>query len=160
VKNERTNEERTAITGDRGEFLVAGLRPSSYTVTTRLNGFSANTVPDMQLVVGKTLSLDLTIKPASISESVTVESLNEALVDTTSASIGVNVGLREVGTLPINGRQLSQLYLQAPAHRTLVRERSTISVSTVALLRRMRCDTTVSTAQESLMPHRVWSMVS
>jgi hypothetical protein len=114
VKNDRTNEERTAITGDRGDFLIAGLRPSIYTVTTNLSGFNPTTVSETQLVVGKTLTLDLTIKPASIAESVTVESLSEALVETTSASIGVNVDLREMGTLPINGRQLSQLYLQAP----------------------------------------------
>ncbi len=35
-------------------------------------------------------------------------------MDTTSARIGVNVNEREVEGLPINGRQLSQLYLQAP----------------------------------------------
>ena len=35
-------------------------------------------------------------------------------MDTTSARIGVNVTEREVSQLPINGRQLSQLYLQAP----------------------------------------------
>jgi hypothetical protein len=36
------------------------------------------------------------------------------VVDTSSARIGANVDSREVGQLPINGRQLSQLYLQAP----------------------------------------------
>ncbi len=114
VKNERTGEERMAVTADRGDFMIAGLKPSTYTVTTDLSGFAATSVPELQLVVGKTVMLDLTIKPASISESVVVEAAAQALVDTTSASIGANVDLREVGTLPINGRQLSQLYLQAP----------------------------------------------
>src|SRR5262249_27629000 len=91
AKNERTGEERTTITGDRGDFLIAALKPSNYTVTTALRGFSATTVPDLQLVVGNTINLDLTIKPAGISESVTVEALSQALVDTTSASVGVNV---------------------------------------------------------------------
>src|SRR6185436_4879024 len=35
-------------------------------------------------------------------------------VDTSSARMGANVNEREVTYLPINGRQLSQLYLQAP----------------------------------------------
>ena len=35
-------------------------------------------------------------------------------VDMSSARIGANVNQREVQELPINGRQMSQLYLQAP----------------------------------------------
>ena len=35
-------------------------------------------------------------------------------LDTSSARIGANVNAREVQELPFNGRQLSQLYLQAP----------------------------------------------
>src|SRR5262249_17711588 len=38
----------------------------------------------------------------------------EVHVETSSASLGANVDTREVAQLPINGRQLSQLYLQAP----------------------------------------------
>jgi len=35
-------------------------------------------------------------------------------LDPTSARIGANVNQLEVSNLPLNGRQLSQLYLQAP----------------------------------------------
>src|SRR5204862_8364558 len=38
----------------------------------------------------------------------------DAAIDTSSAAMGVNVNPREVEGLPLNGRQLSQLYLQAP----------------------------------------------
>jgi hypothetical protein len=53
------------------------------------------------------------LKPAGVAESVTIETAAE-VVDTSSASMSANVDVREVGSLPINGRQLSQLYLQAP----------------------------------------------
>ena len=36
------------------------------------------------------------------------------VIDTASAAIGTNVNSREVGALPLNGRQLSQLCLLAP----------------------------------------------
>src|SRR5262249_58949173 len=36
------------------------------------------------------------------------------MLDVTSARMGANVNEREVRDLPLNGRQLSQLYLQAP----------------------------------------------
>src|SRR5262245_57902724 len=113
VTNDRTGEERSTLTGDRGDFIVAGLKPSEYTVKTDLSGFAPATTK-VHLVVGQKLALDLTINPSGITETVNVEAPVENAVDTSSARIGVNVDLREVGNLPINGRQLSQLYLQAP----------------------------------------------
>src|SRR6185295_5899792 len=44
----------------------------------------------------------------------TVVATEDAALDTTSAVMGANVNPREVQGLPVNGRQLSQLYLQAP----------------------------------------------
>src|SRR5436190_10546538 len=67
----------------------------------------------MRLLPGQELSIDLELKPQGVSETVTV-SAAASLVDTSSARIGTNVIEREVKDLPINGRQLSQLYLQAP----------------------------------------------
>lgn len=39
---------------------------------------------------------------------------DDVALDTASACMGANVNQREVASLPLNGRQLSQLYLQAP----------------------------------------------
>jgi hypothetical protein len=41
-----------------------------------------------------------------------------AILDTSSAKIGVNVSEREVASMPLNGRQLSQLYLMTPGSVT------------------------------------------
>ena len=38
----------------------------------------------------------------------------ESAIDTSSAALGVNINQREVNDLPMNGRQVSQLFLQAP----------------------------------------------
>src|SRR5262249_53099466 len=103
------------ITGDRGDYVIAGMKPSTYSVKASLSGFAPKTATGLQVVVGQTANLDLTIDPAGVNETVTIEaSAAEVRVETSSASIGANVELREVGNLPINGRQLSQLYLQAP----------------------------------------------
>ncbi|HYR87089.1 MAG TPA: TonB-dependent receptor [Terriglobia bacterium] len=114
VKNERTGEERTTITSDQGNYTLPALKPSIYTVRATLEAFAPAEVSGIQLVVGQKLTLDLILQPASVSQEVTVLVAPEATVDTSSARIGANVDLREVGQLPINGRQLSQLYLQAP----------------------------------------------
>src|SRR6185503_19252620 len=58
---------------------------------------------------------DVTISPTGVSESIdVVAGASEAAIDTGSARLGATVDQREVVGLPLNGRQLSQLYLQAP----------------------------------------------
>ena len=115
VKNDRTGEQRSAVTTERGDYLVVALKPSSYTVTAALQGFAKAEVTGLQLIVGQTLTLDLVMKPAGVSQELTVSAdAAEVRVETSSAAMGANVDTREVAELPINGRQLSQLYLQAP----------------------------------------------
>ena len=67
----------------------------------------------MPLAVGQELTLDFELQPAGVQEAVTVVGVAPVL-DLSSARIGVNVSEREVKNLPVNGRQMSQLMLQAP----------------------------------------------
>ena len=114
VKNERTGETRTVTTNDQGLYLITNLKPSTYTVRAAAQGFVESEITGLQLLVGATLTRDLEVKPSGTSETVTVVATEEAALDPTSASMGANVNPREVQSLPLNGRQLSQLYLQAP----------------------------------------------
>ena len=114
VKNTQTGEERTALTNEEGSYLITNLKPSGYTVRVGAQGFANSEVTGIQLLVGQALTLDLELKPAGTTEVVNVAAGEDAGLDTTSARIGANVNPREVQGLPLNGRQLSQLYLQAP----------------------------------------------
>src|SRR5689334_16612533 len=58
VKNERTGDERTVISADRGDYSVTALKPSVYTVTAKLSGFSDITVTGVTVVVGQTISIE------------------------------------------------------------------------------------------------------
>src|SRR5262249_36130110 len=68
----------------------------------------------VEIVVGQAFDLAAELKPVGASESVTIVGGEEAALDTSSARMGANVNEAEVKGLPLNGRQLSQLYLQAP----------------------------------------------
>jgi hypothetical protein len=114
VKNERTGEVRTANVNSDGRFSVANLRPSTYTLTVTAQNFAKIEFTSVELVVGQALNLDVEMKPAGASESITIVGGEEAALDTSSARMGANVNQQEVQGLPLNGRQLSQLYLQAP----------------------------------------------
>ncbi|HSS19715.1 MAG TPA: TonB-dependent receptor [Pyrinomonadaceae bacterium] len=113
VKNERNGEERTTTTNEEGRFLVTGLHPSGYTVTVNAPELSVKAT-NVQVLVGQELNLPLTVQPKGLEAHVDIVGGGDAVESTGSAAMGANVNPREVETLPINGRQVSQLYLQAP----------------------------------------------
>lgn len=113
VTNEKTGEARAVVADARGGFNVSNLRPSSYTIKAEFGGFAPTEYTGILLQAGQDLTLDVELHPAGLSEAVTVTADAPAL-DLSSARLGVNVNQREVEDLPINGRQMSQLYLQAP----------------------------------------------
>src|SRR5205085_3689061 len=113
VHNERTGEERTVTTNEAGLYQVTALKPATYTVTVTAQSFKTTKTNEVQLNVGQELTLDLVVQPG-LAETVDVVSSAELALDTSSASMAANVNPREVAGLPLNGRQLSQLYLQAP----------------------------------------------
>ena len=113
VKNGRTGEERTAITNEAGYFIISALRPSSYLVTVSAKDLSAK-ASNVQVLVGQEVNLPLTVQPTGVEARVDIVGGGETGLETSSATMGANVNAREVEGLPINGRQLSQLYLQAP----------------------------------------------
>ena len=113
IKNERTGEERTTTTNEAGTFLVIALHPAMYTITVNAQDLSVKAT-GVQVLVGQELNLPLTVQPKGLEAHVDIVGGGEAAVETTSASMGANVNPREVESLPINGRQVSQLYLQAP----------------------------------------------
>jgi hypothetical protein len=113
VKNEKTGDERTAQTGPQGYFVIGSLKPSAYTVKVEKAGFGVIEYTAMPVAAGQELTLDFELKPAGVQELVTVVG-SAPVLDISSARLGVNVSEREVSELPVNGRQMSQLMLQAP----------------------------------------------
>ncbi len=114
VKNSGTNQVRTATTDTSGYYFVPALNAAVYTITVTAPNFAATNVTDVQLSVSQQLDLPLQLTAAGQTVTVEVTAGSEAAIDTSSARMGATVNQREVEDLPINGRQLSQLYLQAP----------------------------------------------
>jgi hypothetical protein len=113
AKNQKTGEERTATTNDDGMFSIPALKASSYTVTAGATGQSA-TVMDVVVNVGRETTLNIGMKVSDLTASINIVAADGAELNTSSASVGGNVSQREIGALPINGRQISQLYLMTP----------------------------------------------
>jgi hypothetical protein len=114
VRNEKTGAEREVKTSDTGVFFVTNLSPAAYTVVVSSPGFGDAIYREINLALGQERSLTVTLKPTSVSTEVTVSGGDLAVVDTSSATVGADVNAREVAQMPLNGRQISQLYLLAP----------------------------------------------
>ena len=114
VTNELTGEARTATTKSDGSFLVVALKPTKYSISASAANFDATTKKGIDLPVGQQVDIELKLQAQGVTAQVDIMSGDDAVVNTSSASLSANVNPREVEGLPINGRQLSQLYLQAP----------------------------------------------
>ena len=70
------------------------------------------------MTVGQERTLNIILQPPTVTTEVTVSGGELSTIDTSSARIGAEVDAREVASLPLNGRQISQLYLLAPGAQT------------------------------------------
>ncbi|HEU5239258.1 MAG TPA: carboxypeptidase regulatory-like domain-containing protein, partial [Pyrinomonadaceae bacterium] len=113
VVNEKTGAERTAKANDDGYFVVPALKASTYRIIGEASGMTGK-IESVNLGVGQEVTVNLAMSATGISVNVNVVSGEEAVANNGVASMGANVIPREVEGLPVNGRQLSQLYLQAP----------------------------------------------
>jgi hypothetical protein len=114
VTDERTGQERSATSNGAGAFTVTQLEPSTYTLKGSLSRFSDTTVKGVPVQVGQEVTRTIVLRVSNVNSVVTVEGGALAQVDTSSARMGANISERDVAQLPLNGRQVSQLYLMAP----------------------------------------------
>jgi hypothetical protein len=118
VKNEKTAQERKVTADSGGYYIIPNLAPSTYEVRAEANSFSVARYSGMPLSVGQERVLNITLQPSTVTTEVNVSGGEMTVIDVSSAAVGTNVNSREVAQLPLNGRQLSQLYLLAPGAQT------------------------------------------
>jgi len=72
ARNVNNGFTRSTVTEAAGDYRLQALPPGPYTVSAELSGFTAETRPDIVLVIDQTAILNFTLKPATVSETVTV----------------------------------------------------------------------------------------
>ena len=110
--NKETGLVRSTITGSDGAFRLPSLPVGTYTITAELEGFATVTVEAVKLNVATERTLEISLSPASVEESITV--VDDAPLVQSSPSIGTVVSQSELENLPLNGRQFANLASLAP----------------------------------------------
>lgn len=103
IRNEETGATRELTSSAEGTYMAAQLTPGRYAVTAKLTGFQTMERTSLVLLVGTTLTINLSLPVGGIAENVTVTG-QSPLVDTTSATVGGNVGTAELSELPAMNR--------------------------------------------------------
>jgi hypothetical protein len=106
--DQETGRAIAAVSNERGEYRLPNVPPGRYTITAELSGFSTVSLKDVEILVGQNARIPVTMKLASVSETLTV--LGESpLVDTTSSQVAGNVDRRQMEELPVQGRNWMEL---------------------------------------------------
>src|SRR2546425_757644 len=112
--NKATAQTRTATTNDSGEYKIDLLPAGSYDIKVSASGFADVTSENVELLVGKTNRVDVSMAPGGVTGTVTVTAGETELVSKEKTDISMNITPRDVQDLPLNGRDLANLAYLAP----------------------------------------------
>ena len=116
VTNTATGAMRTAVSDEQGRFTVTNLPPGAYQVLVDLSGFAPHR-ETVTLAIGDARTVQAGLALAGLAEAVTVAG-EAAVLNTSSARIGVNVSPEELTSLPVNGRNFANLMTLATGATT------------------------------------------
>ncbi|MEO6911800.1 MAG: TonB-dependent receptor [Edaphobacter sp.] len=116
LTNVATSIKQTATTDAEGRYEFSSVPIGRYQVATEAAGFQRSETPPFTVTTNARQRVDVTVKPGSVNETVTVTSA-PTILETETSSRGQVIGTREIENLPLNGRSYADLALLAPGVR-------------------------------------------
>jgi hypothetical protein len=114
VKNVANGQTRTVTTNETGRYQVIALQPGQYSLDAQLQGFATVSRSGVTVNVGSEIDVDLTMKIASLSESLTVTG-EAPLVQSTKTDLSNIVTQQTLENLPSRQKQYLDFTLLMPA---------------------------------------------
>ncbi|MCW5978708.1 MAG: TonB-dependent receptor [Bryobacteraceae bacterium] len=116
VTNKATNRSLNVTTRGDGTFLAPELEPGRYALRFEKSGFSRYEVPDVLVLVGRTVKVGAPMQVGTLEQTVQVVEA-APLIDTSSTMIAQNVTAEEIDRLP-KGRSFQGIALLSPSVNT------------------------------------------
>jgi hypothetical protein len=113
LTNTETGWTRTDVTDEQGWYRAPVLPPGIYAIRAELPGFAPAVNERVPLTLGQELTVNLTLRVATLQETVTV-SAAAPLVETSSSTLGTTVSREQLDSLPVPGRTFTALAQTAP----------------------------------------------
>ena len=109
---------RTTTSGDDGTFAVQVLPAGTYQVRAELSGFDLQVFDDVQITIGATVDVSITLRLGGFADRITVAAATRALVDPERTAIAREITQRQIESLPINRRNFVSFALVSPGVTT------------------------------------------
>ncbi len=108
ITNTETGWTRSVVTDERGWYRAIALPPGEYELRVELQGFATYVRKGLSLTTGQEANVNISLKLATVSETVTVTA-DAPLVETTKNALGTTVSRSELDSLPLIGRDFAGL---------------------------------------------------
>jgi hypothetical protein len=108
LKNDGTNATEATTTGDGGTYSFVNLNPGSYSLSVSQQGFKSSTRNQVDVEIGGTTRVDITLQAGDESQTVIVTSVHSDIHTDSSTLDGVIEG-EQVVEAPLNGRNVNNL---------------------------------------------------
>jgi hypothetical protein len=118
ARNSETGLTRTALTDADGRYRLATLPPGPYELKAEFTGFATQEVKDVTLTIGLEYQHNFVLQPGAVQGSVTVTAEAPITETTSSQSAVAVINEEQIDSLPIPGRQATQLSLLLPGTGT------------------------------------------
>jgi len=123
VKNRETGTERKAVTDEAGRYAIFSIAIGRYDVVAEKTGFATGRHTGIELAVGQSVGIDLTLPVGEVQQAITIEEAPTPVTLSTQQISGL-VSERQVKDLPLNGRSYDQLVTLNPGIVNYTSERS------------------------------------
>jgi Carboxypeptidase regulatory-like domain len=117
TRNLDTNQTYAVTSNTSGYYVVPNLPPGHYELTVQASGFAKSVQTGLTLTVGQTATIDVTLKVATVGETVTVTT-EAPPVETSRTEISQVISAPQIQSLPVNGRQFVDFALLTPGVAT------------------------------------------
>jgi len=112
-----TNRSYQTTSNDSGYYAVPNIPPATYELTVSFKGFATSIRKGVELTVGQSATIDVTLKIATAAEQVIV-STEAPIIEPSKTEISQVIGTQEINSLPISGRLFTDFALLTPGVAT------------------------------------------
>ena len=109
IRNVQTGVTTTATSNSEGQYSARFLQIGRYSVTVTSNGFKTFVSPEFTLEVNQVARIDAPLGTGAASETVTVTSELQPILDTENATLQSTFTANTIQNLPLNGRNFSSI---------------------------------------------------
>ncbi len=109
LKAVATNDLRTGLSQDSGIYRFVGLNVGRYSLTVTKEGFSRAVINPIIVEATRVTDVSVSLKLGTTSTTVEVTTTAAPVLETSSNMIGTTIDVAQLETLPLGGRDITQL---------------------------------------------------